>query len=267
MKWNNTFLVLLSLLLVIGSSHASEFEYLIGYGDVLKITVYDNPDLTTIAQVDSSGNILFPLAGQVNIGGLTSSQVADKIAAALSGDYLLNPQVSVFIEEFRSKNVVISGQVVKPGLYEMRGPTTLFELISLAGGLKGGAGLDVTIHRAASPDHPDGQMLTVNLKALLEESVNAVDVYLKDGDSVTIPSAGVVYVSGEVNKPAAYRLEEQDATVIMAITKAGGFTELAAKGKVRIIRKIDGKEVVLKNVSMYELLKPNDVVIVPESFF
>lgn len=256
-----------ALFMVVGSvSDASEYDYLVGDGDVLKITVYDNPDLTTNAQVDSDGNILFPLVGQIHIGGLTSAQVAQKVADSLSGDYLINPQVSVFIQEFRSKKVVIIGQVVKPGLYELRGRTTLFELISMAGGLRQEAGLDVTIHRASTDKKPEGEVLTVNLKALLEDSVNAVDVPLLDGDSVTVPLAGVVYLSGQVNNPAAYRYE-RDLTVIKAITRAGGFTEIAAEKSVRIVRNVKGEEVVLDDVPMHEPLQPDDIIIVPESFF
>lgn len=249
-----------------GVSQSAEFDYLLGDGDVIKVSVYDNPDLTTVTQVDSAGNIHFPFAGQVNINGLTTTQAAEKITESLSGDYLVNPQVSVFIQEYRSKNVVISGQVVKPGLYELRGQTTLFEMISMAGGLKKEAGLNVTIHRAPTADNPNGEIVSVNLKALLEDSVNAVDVYLKHGDSITVPASGVVFVSGEVRNPAAYRLE-RDTTVMMAITNAGGFSELASKRKVRIVRKVDGKEVVMKNVSMNELVQPDDIIIVPESFF
>jgi len=266
MNWIKLAIITLFIFMITSIVVASEYDYLVGDGDVLKITVYDNPDLTTIAQVDNDGNIPFPLAGQIHVGGLTSSQVAQKIVEILTGDYLLNPQVSVFIQEFRSKKVVIIGQVVKPGLYELRGKTTLFELISMAGGLKVDAGLDVTIHRAATEDKPAGESLVVNLKALLEESVNTVDIPLRDGDSVTVPLSGVVYISGQVNNPAAYRFE-RDLTVIKAITKAGGFTEIAAQRSVRIVRKVAGKEVVLDDVAMHEPLHPDDIIIVPESFF
>jgi polysaccharide export outer membrane protein len=154
-------------------------DYLIGPGDVLKITIYDHQDMTTVARVDNDGYILFPLAGRVRVGGLTTSSASQTIAEKLDTDYIVNPQVAVFVEEFRSK---------------------------------------------------------------------------------------VVYVTGQVNRPSAFNVEP-DTTVIQAITMAGGFTALAAQGKIKIIRKVNGVEKVLKNVSLHEKLMAEDVMVIPESFF
>ncbi len=100
----------------------------------------------------------------------------------------------------------------------------------------------------------------------MERGDAALDVEIRDGDSILVNQAGVFYVTGQVNKPNSYKLES-DTTVITAITKAGGFTDLASKGKVRIIRKVNGAEQVLKNVPMHQEVKANDVIVVPESFF
>jgi polysaccharide export outer membrane protein len=89
---------------------------------------------------------------------------------------------------------------------------------------------------------------------------------LQDGDTVTVARAGVVYVTGQVNRPAAYNLEH-DMTVIKAITLAGGFTALAAEGRIKIIRRIDGEERVIDRVSLHDRLVADDVMVVPESFF
>ncbi len=169
------------LLLSIWSAFAigAENDYQIGSGDVLKITIYDHPDLMTVARVDNDGYILFPLAGRVRVGGLTTSSASQTIASNLGADYIVNPQVSVFVQEFRSR---------------------------------------------------------------------------------------VVYVTGQVNRPSAFTVEP-DTTVIKAITMAGGFTPLAAQGKIKIIRKINGREKILKKVPLHEKLMPEDVMIVPESFF
>lgn len=256
----------LLLILCVTSAFSAQDEYKIGSGDVIKVAVYDHSDLTTTLRVDSDGKIFFPLTGQLDVGGRTTMGAAEEIARALSGDYVINPQVSVFVEKFQSKKVVIIGEVVKPGMYELSGPTTLLELLSKAEGLRKDAGTEVTIRRGASLESPEGQLIKINLKEMVETGQSSVDIPLMDGDTVTIPSAGMVYVTGEVNKPSAYRLE-LGTTVIKAITMAGGFTPLASKGKVSILREIDGKETELSSVPLHEPLFPEDVIVVPESFF
>lgn len=245
---------------------ASDADYQVGAGDVLKVSIYDHSDMTTVARVDSNGNILVPLAGSIHVGGMTTTMASSEIAQKLDGDYIVNPQVSVFVEEFRSKKVVIIGAVVRPGLYELSGPTTLLELISKAGGLASGAGRTATIRRPATASGGPESTLTLNLDDLIDSKQSTPDIAIYDGDMVTVAKAGVVYVTGQVNRPASYALEP-GTTVIKAIIMAGGFTQLASQGKVRIIRKVDGKEQILEKVSMHEVLQPEDVMVVPESFF
>jgi polysaccharide export outer membrane protein len=243
-----------------------QLDYRVGEGDVLKVMVYDNPDLDTTARVSGKGTILFPLIGELDIEGLTVSQVSAKIARKLSEGYILYPQVSVFVEEFRSKRAIIMGEVRAPGLYELSGATSLMELISKAGGLTADAGSEVNIKRK-NPDNPgQDDLIAVDLKTLLEEQETSPNVPIKDGDRVFVPRAGVFYVTGQVNRPDAYKLE-MGTSVIKAITMAGGFTELAAQKRVRLIRKVDGVETVMEKVPMHTAVMPEDVIVVPESFF
>lgn len=243
-------------------------DYELGPGDVIKFEVYDNPDLTTVARISADGAILFPLIGEVRIGGKTVSQVAAVISRQLADGYLVNPQITVFVQEFRSKRVVIMGEVNKPGLYELSGPTSLLELISTAGGLTREAGDSATITRGDNPAEAAGveRTVKVDLKALVSAGGNPQATPLRDGDSIFVAKAGMFYVTGEVRNNSAFKLEE-GMTLIKAVTVAGGFTSIAAKNKVKIIRKIDGQEKALKNVSMNELILPDDVIVVPESFF
>lgn len=238
-------------------------DYRVGDGDVLQVTVYDHPDLTTVVRVDNGGTIQFPLLGTMRIGGQTIRQAADQLAKALATGYIVNPQVSIFVQEFRSKKVTIVGQVTTPGLYELTGPTSLLELISKAGGLKVDAGDRIIVKRKTGGGE---QQLAIDRHALMERGDTALDIPLRDGDNVFVSQAGVFYVTGQVNKPAAYKLED-GASVIKGITMAGGFTNLAATKKVRIIRKVEGAEKVMENVPMHEMIKPDDVIVVPESFF
>jgi len=81
-------------------------DYVVGEGDVLKIVVYENEDLTTTVRVSGEEIILVPLIGRVDVKGLSISQIDEKIKNRLADGYLVDPHVSIFIEEFRSKNVV-----------------------------------------------------------------------------------------------------------------------------------------------------------------
>jgi polysaccharide export outer membrane protein len=266
MKKYRFVILFVGLLILSTALHSYSQDYIIGEGDVLKITVYDHDDLTTTTRVSGEGVITFPLIGKVEVKGLTLSQIAEKISKFLADGYIVNPQVNIFIQEFRSKKAFIMGEVNKPGLYVLPGHTTFLALLSEAGGLTKDGGDKAIIKRKANPDSSEESVISVDLKMLIEKGDTSLDVPIMDYDSIYIPKAGVFYVTGEVKKPDAYKFEE-DTTVIKAITMAGGFTDKAAKGRVKIIRKSDGKEDVIEKAKMDEPVLPDDVIVVPESFF
>lgn len=241
-------------------------DYIIGEGDVLKITVYDHGDLSTLERVSGSGMINFPLLGQLEVAGLTVSEIAQKLSALLADGYIVSPQVSVFIKEFRSQKTVIMGEVVKPGLYELKGRISFLELVSLAGGLTHDAGGIAIIKRKARKASGEEKIETIDLVKLIEEGDTSLDVPVLEGDSIYVAKAGLIYVTGEVKRPDAYKYKE-DISVIKAITMAGGFTDKASASRVKIIRKVDNVEVVLDNVNMDDLVLDGDVIVAPESFF
>ncbi len=240
-------------------------NYIIGEGDVLSIHVYENDDLSKTVRVSADNSIRVPLLGEVIIKGLTVSKIASKLEKLLADGYLISPQVDVFIKEFKSKTAVILGQIRSPGQYELRGKITFLEFVSKAGGLTVDAGNNATIKRASS-DQNKTNKITIDLDKLIREGDTSVNLPIQNGDTIYISKADVYYVSGEVKDPDSYRFES-NITVIKAITKAGGFTGIAAKKDVRIIREIDGEKKVLKDVNMDEMILANDVIIVPESFF
>lgn len=251
------------ILLLLLPSPAPAQDYIVGERDVLRITVYDNPDLTTTARVSGEGSILFPLIGEVRVAGMTTPQIAKKISGLLSDGYIINPHVQVFVEEFKSKRATIIGEVSRPGLYELPGPTTLLELLSKAGGLTKDASDKAVIKRKISQNE---QTVGVDLRQLIEKGDTSVDVTLQDGDNVYIPKAKLFYVTGEVKKPDAYKHEE-GTTVIKAITMSGGFTDKASIRRITIKRKEGGRETTVEKVGFDELVRPDDVILVPESFF
>lgn len=248
------------------SPHGSAQDYKVGEGDILKINVYDHSDLATLARVTGDGMITFPLIGQIEVAGLSISQICDKIQSMLGDGYLINPQVTLFIEEFRSKKVSVLGQVYQPGLYKLQGHTSLLELISKSGGLTTKAGKNATITRKTDTPESPLKTITVNIKELVENGDTSRNVPIMDGDSIYISKAEVIYVNGQVRNPSKYKYED-NSTVIKAITMAGGLTGLASPTNIKIIRDIDGKKEIIKKVTMDAPLLPNDIVVVPESFF
>jgi polysaccharide biosynthesis/export protein len=101
---------------------------------------------------------------------------------------------------------------------------------------------------------------------LIKQGDASLNIIIQDNDSIYISEAKTYYVSGEVKKPDSYKYE-QELTVIKAITMAGGFSNIAAKNKVQIIRIVNGEKRIFQNVNMDEPVLPEDVIVVPESFF
>jgi polysaccharide biosynthesis/export protein len=241
-------------------------DYIVGEGDVLKVLVYDNDDLTTTVRVSGEQMITIPLIGPLNIKGLSISQIEDKIKTLFADGYLINPHVSIFIEEYRSRNVTILGQINKPGLYELREETTLLELLSTAGGVKDNAGGEAIIKRRQNSGNKRVNIIKVDLKRLLEEGDTTLNAAIMDQDSIYISKADLFYINGQVKKPAAYKCDSV-ITLLKAVTMAGGFTNIASHKRVKIIRNINGKETVLDRARMDESILPDDIIVVPESFF
>ncbi|MBD3307883.1 hypothetical protein GF339_15740 [candidate division KSB3 bacterium] len=337
---------------------ASE-NYVIGAEDVLNIKVWGHEDLTREVSVAADGYFSFPLIGRVKAEGLTVRSLENKIATLLNKDYIVNPQVTISVAEFRSKKVFVLGEVVKPGAYYLSKNDTLLEVISKAGGVTQTAGREIIIvrPRTGAGQQPtsltsrDSQLIHVDLRSLiagaLQENIAVQDndtiyvpkssvfsvfgevrnpgsyplekemtlleaisiaggptenadpqklellrkqpdgsqrkfilnikqlmnsqggrieeLLIRDGDVIYQPRAEFFFVMGEVNKPGTYKLEE-GMTVMQAISVAGGFTEKASKGKIKIIRQQDGKQDEHR-AEPNELVQPQDVLEVPQRFF
>ena len=132
---------------------------------------------------------------------MSISQVSDKITQLLADGYLVNPQVNVFVKEFRSKKVVVLGRVRSPGLIELSGPISFLELISKAGGLEKDAGDTATVKRK---ENGKDAVIVVDLISLLEGGDLTQNVSINDGDTVVIAKSGMCYVTGEVEEPGSY---------------------------------------------------------------
>jgi polysaccharide export outer membrane protein len=263
--FHSLLLLLLLALLLLGVARAE--EYAMGEGDLLKITVYDNPDLATDARVGADGKVTLPLIGEVPVGGMTTADAQKNIATRYAAGYIKNPQVNVFIAEYRSKKVTALGEFSKPGVIELRGNSTLMEVISNAGGITANAGDTLLIKRRIRKENgaSEERTITIDLDRLLEKGDAGGAELVRDGDSIYVPRATFVFVSGEVKTPGSYKITK-GLTVLRAITLAGGFTQRAARGDVSIVRKAGSGERTLE-ASMETPVLPDDVVVVADSFF
>jgi polysaccharide export outer membrane protein len=261
------FSILITLLFISAFPlHAQEYE--LGEGDLLKITVYDNPDLTTEVRISGEGKITVPLVGDVQVKSLTATDIGKKLAALFADGYIKNPQVSVFILEYKSKKVTALGEFTKPGLIELRGSSTLMEVISNAGGITANAGDTLYIKRnlvKGAAGNKNDVTITVDLVKLLEGGDMTSNIPVQDGDSIYVPRAAFVYVTGEVKSPGAFKITKS-LTVLRSITLAGGFTQKARKKGTEVVRKNGGSEKSIP-VSMDDLVQADDIIVVPESFF
>ncbi len=199
---------------------------------------------------------------------MTATEIGKKLAVLFANGYIKKPQVSVFIIEYKSKKVTTLGEFVKPGLIEMRGNSTLMEVISNAGGITANAGETLFIQRNSvkgSENRKDDIIISIDLIKLLEGTDMSANVPVLDGDSIYVPKAAFVYVSGEVKAPGAYKLTK-GLTVLRSITLAGGLTIKANQDKTEIVRKIGNTEKSIR-VKMEDQVMPDDIIVVPESFF
>jgi len=252
-------------------------EFKIGAKDLLEISVFGLEELNRTVRVSEEGKISLPLLGEIQVGGLTKTELEKKISQLLEEEYLQNPQVTVFIKEYQSKRVFMLGAVGKPGPYELLGRQTLLHLISQAGGLTNDAGDEIIIIRKLQ----DGTNTSfrIPIDNLILEGDTELNIPLEPDDIVNIPAdkAVFVYVFGQVRNPGALEVKKSNMpTLLRAIAQAGGFTDRASKSGV-IIKRIDqeGKETQIK-VNVKDIikgkrkdipLKENDVVYVPESIF
>lgn len=257
------FLCSLFSLLALTETVFSASEYVVGAEDVLEISVYDHPEMTSTVRVGGQGVIVVPLLDEIKVEGLTVREVSQTLTKLLADGYIINPQVNVFVKDFREQKAVILGQVLKPGLYELRKKTTLLELISMAGGLTVEAGDTATLKRETEKGFEE---VRIDLDKLVEQGDTSLNLQVVDGDKIFIIKAGIFYVTGEVKKPDSYKYQD-NLTLIKALAMAGGLTGVASPKNIKIVRKVNGKETIIDKADMDTTIQPEDVVVVPESFF
>lgn len=245
---------------------ADRSEYLIGPGDVIRVSVFQNPDLSLEARVNENGTIRFPLIGSVRIGGMSVSNAEKAIADGLrAGDFVKQPQVTVLLAQIRANLVSVLGQVGKPGRYPLEvGGTKLMEVLAQAGGVSptGSDTLILSGQRDGKPFRKE-----IDMPAVLGPTQDTTaDIELQNGDVIFVDRAPQIYIYGQIQKPGVMRLE-RNMTVMQAMAAGGGLTQRGTEKGLRVNRrKADGKIEVFEP-GMNDVLRPDDIVYVRESIF
>jgi polysaccharide export outer membrane protein len=237
--------------------------YRLGSNDVVRVTVFGQPDLSTVARVAENGSISFPFIGEVSVGGLTTREAEVRIGNALRAKSVVKePQVGVMVDSFQSRRVAVLGEVKNPGIYVISRGSTVMDMISEAGGLTTNAGNTAVITSKGSAS----ANRSVDLSAILTGRGSVPTDTVKDGDTVFVSRMEQFYVYGQVNRPGAYPLES-GMTVMQALSVAGGLTDKGTERGMKVRRTNETGSVETISVGPTNALKPSDVLFVKESLF
>lgn len=257
---------------VLASSQAS---FSLGKGDVLSISVYDEPDLTLdTVPVRPDGMVAFPLIGDVQVAGRNVEDVSNEIRERLL-QFVLEPRVSVVVTEFNSLDYTLYGEVVNPGVYPLTTDVSISAAIAKAGGLTKGQFRASSVE-LADLTHAflarDGNVMPVDFVRLIREGDMRFDIDLQPGDYIHIPSglSKEVYILGEVNEPALFAFRES-MPMSRTLALAEGFTVDADLSRIHIVRgALHNPTVIVSNFddvvngrAQDVQLEPGDIVYVP----
>jgi polysaccharide biosynthesis/export protein len=237
-------------------------DYPIGPGDVVEISVPGMEEIKDLfVRVSGEGMISVPFAGVINVTGMTDKTLKEEIRRRLEENYMKNPQVSVFVKEFRSRQVAVIGAVQKPGLYNLASSAdTVLSMLGQAGGMNNLAAERI-LFIPAEPAEPEkakeiasalpAQLISQDPSPLIIKSSDPIVINLdsirrsgnekylnipaRPGDVIMVPGAGEVLVQGWIQKPGSYKITP-GLTILGAVAAAGGPMYAADTNSVKIIR-------------------------------
>lgn len=255
--------VLFGLCLHCSSAAAQQGNYLLGAGDVVRLSVYDHADLSTEAAVSEAGRLRVPLLGEVDAAGLSAAALENLIAGRLRAAALItNASVNILVTQFHSQQITVLGQVARPGKYPLQTQSTVTDLIAMAGGITStGADSAILIRR-------DDSRLTIDFSDANVPNALGARIAVANGDTILIRRAPVFYVYGEVQRPGAYRLE-RNMTVMQALSAGGGLTAKGTQRGLTVMRPaaVGGGAIEKIRISLGDQLQADDTLYIQESLF
>jgi polysaccharide export outer membrane protein len=240
-------------------------DYVLGAGDVVRINVYQNPDLLLETRVSESGAVSYPLLGSIKLGGLSVTQAERFITDGLrNGNFVKQPQVSLTVLQVRGNQAAVLGMVNRPGRYpiEVSG-LRLSELLATAGGVSAGGADIVTLSGLRN-----GQAIRqqIDIAALLMSGDISADPIILNGDTVYVDRMPLVYIYGEVQRPGSMRLE-RGMTLMQAIANGGGLTQRGSDKGIKLHRRDAAGQVREFEPDQQYKLQDGDVIYVRPSLF
>ena len=240
-------------------------EYRLGAGDVVRVSVYQNPDLTLETRVAETGLVSFPLLGSIKLGGLGVTAAEKLIADGLrNGNFVKQPQVTLTVLQVRGNQASVLGQVNRPGRYPLEvADMRLTDLLAMAGGAATN-GADIVVVTGTR----NGQAFRteIDLPTVFAPGGQAKDILIVNGDNVWVDRQQLVYIYGEAQRPGPMRLE-RGMTLMQALASGGGLTQRGTEKGIRVHRKAADGGVEVITPKMDDHLRDGDVVYVRESLF
>jgi polysaccharide biosynthesis/export protein len=240
-------------------------EYRLGSGDVVRINVYQNPDLTLETRITEAGVVSYPLLGSIRIGGLSVTAAEKLIADGLrNGNFVKQPQVTIVVLQIRGNQVSVLGQVNRPGRYPIEvADMKLTDMLANAGGIAT-SGADLVVLTGTRNGQP--YRLEVDLPTVFSAAGGSNNVVVQNGDTLWVDRQPLVYIYGEVQRPGPMRLE-RGMTVMQALATGGGLTQRGTQKGIRVHRRSpDGKTQIVEP-QLDDKAQDGDVVFVRESLF
>lgn len=248
-----------------GAGAAVDGDYPLAPGDLVRIQVYQQPDLTLETRLSERGGITYPLLGPLALGGLSLRQAERRIAQGLrDGGFLRAPQVTVHLVQAQGHQVSVLGQVVRPGRFVLDGPQVRASTILAAAGGVTAQGEERVI--VSGVRHGQRFRQVIDLQALFTGAAADQDVVLMGGDTLFVPRAPVFYIYGEAQRPGPYRVE-REMTVMQALAAGGGPTARGSARRLRLHRQGPNGQTVESTPQLTDRVQPNDVLYVRESLF
>jgi polysaccharide export outer membrane protein len=246
-------------------------DYIIGPQDVLSISVFGS-DISGKYTVATDGSFTFALIGRVSASGRTPRELEAELRKRLADGYFKNPQVSVAVDQYRSQQIFIVGEVRSPGAYQLTGNMTLIEALARAGSMTATAsGEALIVHPKtfkAGPLLPgqdkEAVVERVDITALQSGALSQ-NYQLRDGDTIFFPAAEIIYIYGQIRNPGSVPIKS-GTTVLQALSLAGGLTDRGASSRIRVSRVVDGRKKEIR-VRLTDTVQAGDTLIVPERFF
>ena len=251
---------------------AAQTNYVLGPQDVVNITVLGEQDLSRKYTIEQDGTFTFPLIGRVTARGLTLRALEEELKKRLvTGEYLKSPQITVAVDAYQSQRIMIWGEVNQPNEYQLTGDMTLLSALAKAGSVTANAGRQAVVVRAprkgVGPNGEPGEQEIIRIDLTdLQAGNMALNIPLRDGDTINVPKAQSAFVFGHVKNPGGYPVDE-GMTVLQVLSLAGGLTDRGSDRRINIRRVVDGKEKEIKGVKLTSVVQPGDTIVVGQRIF